>query len=95
MNICKEQQDLLKQITALDFVQVDLQLYLNTHPCDGEALAKYNSIAAQACEARAVYERAYGPLSLGCPTNSCEWDWIDEPWPWEYEANFKLCAEER
>ncbi len=30
--------DLLRELTALDFVAVDLNLYLNTHPMDCEAI---------------------------------------------------------
>lgn len=43
-----DKMDLLRQICALNFVLEDLSLYLNTHPTDGEALAKYNSCVVSA-----------------------------------------------
>lgn len=86
----KNRMELLKHITALDFMVVDLQLYLNTHPTDREALAKFNSFVMQSNKLKQDYERQYGLLT---GTGSCSpypWQWINEPWPWEYEANFKL-----
>lgn len=87
--------ELLKQITALDFVIVDLQLYLNTHPMDQGALERYNSIVPQLDMLKKSYESCYGMLSVGSSPSPYPWQWISEPWPWEYEANFKLVGEER
>lgn len=81
---------LLNQLTVLDFMAVDLQLYLNTHPHDMEALEKYNSVIQNADKARMLYEKKYGPLcsfrSMGQPG----WPWIDEPWPWAEDFNYRL-----
>jgi len=82
--------ELLKEIMAVDFTIIDLSLYLNTHPTDKEAVAKHNSFVAQSCMLKDQYEKHFGMLTA---TNSCSpypWQWIDEPWPWEYEANFEL-----
>lgn len=87
--------EFLKQITAVNFVLEDLSLYLNTHPMDREALVKYNSCVAQANALRQTYERCYGMISEHSSQSPYPWQWICEPWPWEYEANFKLCGEER
>ena len=38
----KNRMELLKQIIATEFMKQDLHLFLNTHPMDKEALAKYN-----------------------------------------------------
>lgn len=93
MNI--DRQELLKQLTALDFMAVDLQLYLNTHPNDREALFRYNSVVAQADMLRQTYERMYGPLCSYRSRSAYPWQWINDPWPWQYGFNFKLAGEER
>lgn len=87
--------DLLRQITALNFMVEDLGLYLNTHPMDREAVAKYNTYVMQSRALKQNYERMYGMLSEHDSLSSYPWQWINEPWPWEYEANFKLDGEER
>lgn len=87
--------ELLKKITALDFMIIDLQLYLNTHPTDNKALASHNSFVIQANTFKQNYEKMFGMLSATESCSSSPWQWIQEPWPWEYEANFKLGGEER
>jgi spore coat protein JB len=81
--------ELLKQITAAHFMVEDLHLYLNTHPMDRDALVKYNAFVMQYNMLVQTYEKQFGPLD----EHSCSafpFQWICEPWPWEYEANFKL-----
>lgn len=85
---------LLKDITSLHFMAVDLNLFLNTHPVDSEALSKYNSVIMELTMLKQDYSMRYGMLSpASC--SPCPWNWISEPWPWEYDANFKLCMEEK
>ena len=79
-------RDLLIKLTALDFMAVDLALYLNTHPCDDEALKKYNEIVCKANELRTEYQNEFGPLYSFRSLNNGSWDWIDDPWPWQ--SNF-------
>ncbi|MDQ2087680.1 spore coat protein CotJB [Herbivorax sp. ANBcel31] len=88
-------QELLKQLTALDFMAVDLQLFLDTHPCDREALCKYNSVVSQAAMLRHTFERLYGPLCSYRSSSQYPWQWICDPWPWNYSFNFSLAGEER
>ncbi|HHX17585.1 MAG TPA: spore coat protein CotJB [Clostridium sp.] len=87
--------ELLKQLTALDFMAVDLQLYLDTHPNDREALCRYNTIVAQAAMLRSMFERIYGPLCSYRSASQYPWQWINNPWPWNYSFNFSLAGEER
>lgn len=83
--------DLLKRLTILDFLAVDLQLYLNTHPDDIEAIDKYNSVIKEADTIRAMLEKVDGPIySFRSYSNSDEFTWIDNPWPWEKEFNFDI-----
>lgn len=78
-----DQECKLKDLMALDFKLYDLQLYLNTHPFDKEALALYQDVADEAEVARAEYEEKYGPLKAVNAATDCEWLWIKNSWPWE------------
>ena len=86
---CQEQTELLRQITILDFAAAELNLFLNTHPTDKEALQMFNSCAANARIVRQAYEEQFGPLSA-TDSRTQSWDWINEPWPWQAEYNFSL-----
>lgn len=89
------EMDLLKRLTALDFMAVDLQLYLDTHPNDKEAIDKYNDTIKEADMLRSVYEKNYGPLfSFRSYNHSKEFGWIDNPWPWQRDANFDISKED-
>jgi len=90
----QNKQSLLKKLMALDFMAVDLHLYLNTHPCDREALMRYNSIVSQAQMLRQTYEGMFGPLCSFRSTSKYPWQWINNPWPWCYQFNFRLSGEE-
>jgi spore coat protein JB len=72
---------------------IDLHLYLNTHPADREALAKYNAAAAEADTLAREYEKSFGMLSMGRPSQY-PWQWIADPWPWQKEFNFKLAGDD-
>ncbi len=76
------QEKLLKEVMALEFMAIDLNLYLNTHPCDGKALMIFINTVQCSKMARENYERMYGPLTASA-SNSFPWPWINSPWPWE------------
>lgn len=85
-----EKENLLRQITILDFAAIDLQLFLNNHPTNAEALEMYNDCVANAHVARNHYEIQFGPLTGFRSSSPDSWTWSDEPWPWQPEANFKI-----
>jgi len=91
-----ERERLLKQITILDFMATDLHLYLNTHPCDEEAIKMYNDTVKQSASLCKEYEECYGAMvgfrSASISNNA--WDWQDSPWPWQPEFNFRLTKSE-
>lgn len=74
---------LLKQIMEYDFVQYELNLYLDTHPEDMRALAMHRKAADTAAELRAVYEENFGPLTAAQNHSTDCWQWVKSPWPWE------------
>jgi len=88
-------EEMLKELTALDFYAVDLQLYLDTHPADREALPKYNAVVEEANTLRREYEKLYGPLNSYRSVSKSPWQWIDDPWPWQYQFNFSLTGDDK
>ena len=82
--------DMLRELMALDFVAVDLQLFLNTHPDDEEALEKYNQTVIEANRLRSEYEKNYGPLTSFRSVSDFPWQWEDDPWPWMLSFNARL-----
>jgi spore coat protein JB len=84
-----QRDTLLKQLTALDFVTVDMNLYLDTHPNDQAAIEEYNKAVGEAKAVRRDYEKIYGPVSdFRTPSDAKQFTWINGPWPWEKEFNY-------
>ncbi|WP_089738853.1 spore coat protein CotJB [Gracilibacillus ureilyticus] len=75
---------LLEKIQAVDFVLVDLTLYLDTHPDDLEAIKQFNQKSYESRQLKAEFERQFGPLlQYGLSYSSYPWNWKDAPWPWQ------------
>lgn len=79
----KQQEMMLKDIQAIDFYLIDLSLFLDTHPCDKEALAVYKKYNDQAKLMRDQYEKSYGPLTIRYAEDENYWQWVGSSWPWE------------
>lgn len=80
-------QVLMKRIQQLQFMTVELNLYLDTHPYDIRALMEYNIYTQQLMILKRQYEQYFGPLTnFGYATSEQGWKWISEPWPWENEC---------
>lgn len=77
------QQQLLRYIQETGFDVIDTNLFLDTHPDCQEALEHFCRVRSQFLEARAIYEAAYGPLTIDNVNVENEWTWINQPWPWE------------
>ena len=81
---------LLREITILDFMALDLQLFLNTNPNNSDALSMYNDCTTRSQELKQQYEADYGPLTSFRSQGQPNWKWSSEPWPWEEQFNFNL-----
>ena len=80
----------LAELQALEFVLVELGLYLDTHQGDSEAFAFYQKFAAMEEEARKKYEAANGPLFQSSTAREKSWSaWLKDPWPWNYTEGGK------
>ena len=77
----------LTQLQALNFAVQELQLYLDTHRNDKEALEVYRAYQQMYRQCAEQYEAKYGPLNQMSEDNCSEYRWLDDPWPWEYSKN--------
>ncbi|MEG0830043.1 MAG: spore coat protein CotJB [Anaerovoracaceae bacterium] len=80
-----KRREMMRNIQELDFVIIDIGLYLNNQPECEKALAlfaKYQEL--QRC-AKAEYEKEFGPLNYAGVDVNGGWSWIEKPWPWEVE----------
>lgn len=74
---------MLEWVQSLCFVVKDMELYLDTHPCDKSALAFYRESVENCRQARRKYEETYGPLTADQSLDCDRWTWADVPLPWE------------
>ena len=78
----------LKTVQKYMFAAYDLQLFLDTHPNDSEALKMYSDVVKKAEDARADFEKRYGPLSaFSAAYDTQNWQWNENPWPWDNADN--------
>lgn len=76
-------QACLASVMMLEFNLHELNLYLDTHPNDKQALTRFHELHHQVLEARKDYECKYGPLTILSVNQKDTWVWINGPWPWE------------
>ena len=75
---------LLEEIQAIDFVIVELNLYLDTHPDDFDAIEQFNEMTEQSMKLKVQYEQKFGPLmNFGRSYSNFPFNWVDTPWPWQ------------
>ena len=77
----------LSELQVLGFALHDLALYLDTHRDDKEALEVYRAYQEIYHKGMMEYNAQCTPLSHGMPTGSKEYNWLNDPWPWEYAKN--------
>ena len=75
------------ELQVLAFAIQELALYLDTHRDDQEALELYQQYQQMYHSCNAQYAEKYGPMNHRSPTTGKEYQWLNDPWPWEYAAN--------
>lgn len=74
---------LLRQLQAMDFVLIELNLYLDTHPDDVDAIRQFNQQVQERWQIAREFENHYGPLTSIHSYSRYPWQWKDTPWPWQ------------
>lgn len=83
---CDHRQSLLMDIQKVDFMLVDLNEFLDTHPTCQEALDEYSNLVRVSQKLRCSFEKQYGPLmTLTWDSSQNDWPWIQNPWPWDVQ----------
>jgi spore coat protein JB len=75
------------ELQVLAFAIQELALYLDTHRDDQEALELYQSYQEIYHKCMTEYTEKCRPLNHRTPTKGQCYQWLDDPWPWEYAAN--------
>ena len=84
MNTCKERKKLLNEIGKVDFILTELNLYLDTHPYDQQAMDKFQNFNMMKSQLVREYTEKYGPIIRSCmDMDNKEWKWATQDWPWE------------
>ena len=78
-------KDLLHCINIVSFAVDDVKLFLDSHPCDQDALEFFEKYQKERNCALKEYAKYYGPLTIDTVNASAtdRWNWINEPWPWQ------------
>ena len=78
------EMDLMLELQATSFALLDIQLYLDSHLGDPDALQDYATLNRRMRTLRKAYEQQIGPLSgYGDDRVVDRAGWVDQPWPWE------------
>ena len=77
----------LADLQALGFAIQELALYLDTHRDDTEALELYRNYQQMYDKCRNEHGKKHGPLNHKMISDTKRYDWLDDPWPWEYCVN--------
>ena len=75
------------ELQVLAFAIQELALYLDTHRDDREALELYQGYQESYHKLLQEYTRSCRPLNHRGPTKGNCYQWLDDPWPWEYCKN--------
>lgn len=80
----QEYYTMLWELQSIDFVLVELTLYLDTHPADSQAIEQFNEFATLRCKLKEAFEAQFGPLmQYGNSPSTDPWSWAEAPWPWQ------------
>ncbi|WP_309120577.1 spore coat protein CotJB [Paenibacillus sp.] len=80
----KTYYDLMRQMQETDFVLVELNLYLDTHPDDQAAIAQFNQYVQRSMAIKHQFQSMFGPLyHFGVSYSPMPFAWKEAPWPWQ------------
>ena len=78
-----EMEQMLKDISILDFTLVDFTEYLDTHPFDKQAIAYFNHYNKIRMDLTRQFSEKYYPLQTSFSSGTTEWSWGLAPLPWK------------
>lgn len=81
-------KELLRKIQELSFAKDEVELFLDTHENDREALETFYRFREELREAMEEYEGKYGPLTADAVSGG-RFSFCDMPWPWQTDSEGK------
>ena len=78
---------LKKKLQTVDFAIVETALYLDAYPDSQKALEYYHRLVREREMLAEAYHTRCGPTTAWANKSTAKWDWINGPWPWEFDAN--------
>ena len=89
--VCKNAVE--KRISAYKFALYDLGLYLDSHPCDKQAMQLRTQYKAALAQLIDEYEQHYGNyVNTQSDVLDCWKEWVSDPWPWDVEKGDGRCV---
>lgn len=85
-DLCQlSQSELINLINKVSFAVYDIQLFLDSHPKNQEALTYFHEHSELRNAALKEYARRFGPLTIDTAHDNASksWEWIHQKWPWE------------
>lgn len=77
----------MTELQTLAFAVQELALYLDTHRDDREAFDLYRKYQQMYEHCLSEYQKNRGPMNHTRTANGSGYEWLDDPWPWEYCKN--------
>lgn len=87
VNQQEQSRTALHLLQAMNFAVSELGLYLDTHPDDEDATALFNQYVERYADALQQYEQQYGSTTQFGAALTGRYEWLHDPWPWEYRAD--------
>lgn len=82
-----EDKSPMDELRAVEFALDEVVLYLDAYPCDQAALDLYHHLLERRCRLVEQYQSEIGPLTPLGNMSHTKWEWVNRPFPWDYDAN--------
>ena len=77
----------MSELQTLAFAIQELALYLDTHRDDREAFSLYRKYQQAYEHCLREFKKVRGPMNHTMESDAETYQWLDDPWPWEYSGN--------
>lgn len=82
-----DREMLLRRLSSAQFAAWEVRMYLDTHPDDTEAINTLHKYTQKTALLMKEFESKYGPIEAQNSLGDKRFQWVNNPWPWEVEAN--------
>ena len=83
ISISNEKEEALLNLNQICFVMHELNLYLDVHPEDNNALNMFVNYENTYNNLLRDYEQKYGPINVNSVPNTTPFSWVNTNFPWE------------